>query len=114
MANGVEVTKDNRRAVSVAVLMAITRGLEEVGLVAEGAAKRLCPVDTGRLRGSITHQVSVGEEAVYIGTNVEYAPAVEFREDVHHDVGQAHYLRDAANDNAGTYRQIIESALKSG
>lgn len=41
----------------------------------EGAAKRLCPVDTGRLRSSITHSIehdSLGLVA-FIGTNVEYA-----------------------------------------
>lgn len=45
----------------------------------ERSAKRLCPVDTGRLRSSITHElghqgtVLVGR----VGTNVEYAPYVE-------------------------------------
>lgn len=46
----------------------------------ETAAKRLCPVDTGRLRSSITHQVAVDVRglAARIGTNVDYAPWVEF------------------------------------
>lgn len=35
-----------------------------------------CPVDTGRLKGSITSKVE-GNSAV-IDTNVEYAPHVEF------------------------------------
>jgi len=37
-------------------------------------------VDTGRLRASITHRVekTTGEIAGYVGTNVEYAAAVEF------------------------------------
>ena len=39
-----------------AVQKAIDRGLEICGGMAEGYAKRLCPVDTGRLRNSITHQ----------------------------------------------------------
>lgn len=47
--------------------------LEAVGITAEAYAKLLCPVDTGRLRNSITHVVDEGEKAVYIGTNVEYA-----------------------------------------
>lgn len=41
-------------------------------------ARLLCPVDTGRLRGSITAQLvetSVGPAAV-VGTNVEYAQFV--------------------------------------
>ena len=45
--------------------------LEAVGISAEGHAKLLTPVDTGRLRDSMTH--SVKGDDVYIGTNVEYA-----------------------------------------
>ena len=56
---------------------AIAKGLEICGLTAEGYAKLLCPVDTGNLRNSITHQVEMEERAVYIGTNVKYAPYVE-------------------------------------
>ena len=36
---------------------ALEVALEEVGLTAEGYAKKLCPVDTGLLRNSITHAV---------------------------------------------------------
>jgi phage gpG-like protein len=51
---------------------AIEVALEEIGLTAEGYAKKECPVDTGRLRNSISHDVK--EKTAYIGTNVEYAP----------------------------------------
>ena len=46
----------------------------------EGVAKSLCPVDTGRLRSSIQHQIALdaGEITGRVGTNVEYAPYVEF------------------------------------
>lgn len=44
----------------------------------EGAAKRLCPVDTGRLRSSISHELALDSGLVgRVGTNVEYAPFVE-------------------------------------
>lgn len=55
---------------------ATLRALERIGMQGEGYAKDLCPVDTGRLRNSITHQVDKGGDAVYIGTNTEYAPYV--------------------------------------
>jgi len=44
-------------------------------LMVERDAKILCPVDTGRLRSSITHEIegTIGR----VGTNVEYARAVE-------------------------------------
>lgn len=45
--------------------------LEAVGLVAEAYSKKLCPVDTGTLRNSISHAVKGND--VYIGSNVEYA-----------------------------------------
>lgn len=50
----------------------IETALEKVGLMAERNAKIACPVDTGRLRGSITH--THDKNTAYVGTNVEYAP----------------------------------------
>ena len=44
-------------------------------LLVERDAKKLCPVDTGRLRSSITHEIE--GMTGYVGTNVEYARAVE-------------------------------------
>lgn len=71
----VEIT-DNSKEVSAAIKAALLRGLEKCGLVAEGYAKKLCPVDTGNLRNSITHVVDEGGDAVYIGTNSEYGAYV--------------------------------------
>ena len=69
-------------------------------------------VDTGRLRNSITNKVVENELAVYIGTNVEYAPYVEYG-DMRHKVGKKHFLRDAAADHTDHYEQIVEAILKS-
>lgn len=44
----------------------------------QNAAKRATPVDTGRLRNSITHEIDNDGMDATIGTNVEYAPHVEF------------------------------------
>ena len=56
------------------------RDLIRVGLQVQNYARELCPVDTGRLRASI--QMESGRDGlgpwVTIGTNVEYAPYVEF------------------------------------
>ena len=43
-------------------------------------AKRNAPVDTGRLRSSITHEVGGDPEGIVarVGTNVEYAPHLEY------------------------------------
>ena len=69
----IRVTQDNSAEVIEAKNAAIMRALEAIGLQAEGYAKLKAPVDTGRLRNSITHSVAQQEEAVYVGTNVEYA-----------------------------------------
>lgn len=54
----------------------IEQALTAIGITAESYAKDICPVDTGRLRNSITHAVDMSENAAYIGTNVEYATFV--------------------------------------
>jgi HK97 gp10 family phage protein len=62
------------------LLSKVKADVERRSLRVEGAAKGLAPVDTGRLRSSITHEVEVqGAEVVgRIGTNVEYAIFQEF------------------------------------
>lgn len=57
------------------------RKLTKVGLQIQSDARRACPVDTGRLRASIAMEpvVRQGDRFVLkVGTNVEYAPYVEF------------------------------------
>lgn len=104
-----EIREDNALAIVNAIDQALAKALEEVGLVAEGYAKKACPVDTGRLLNSITHQVRPSEKSVYIGTNVEYAPYVELS--TSRTKGQP-FLRPAAADHEGTYKKIFESELK--
>lgn len=65
---------DNSDKFKSAMSKAKMAALEAIGLQAEGYAKAICPVDTGRLRNSITHDV--GGDAAYIGTNTEYAAYV--------------------------------------
>ena len=102
---------DNSKEVLEAMQQAAVRALEKCGLTAEGYAKKLCPVDTGNLRNSITHDLDDGEPAAYIGTNVEYAPYV--------CLGTIHmkaqpFLKPAVADHANEYRKIIENELKNG
>ena len=111
MAGGVTVEQDNTGQAADGIDSAIGAALEEIGLLAENYAARKCPVDTGNLRGSITHAVDAGGNAVYIGTNVEYAPYVE--------LGTARqkaqpFLRPAASEHGAQYRQVLERALGGG
>lgn len=50
--------------------------VKEVAIRVDAEAKKKAPVDTGNLRASITMEVD-GLEAT-VGTNVEYAPFIEF------------------------------------
>ena len=99
--------KDNTDEVLSALEKAKKRGLEAIGLTAEGYAKKDTPVDTGRLRNSISH--ATDDEAAYIGTNVEYAPYVELGARGRPGV---HMLQRAATEHADEYKQIMEDALK--
>ena len=121
--------------------------LEKIGLIAERYAKMKCPVDTGRLRNSITHAVggkgfsvgsyhaskgatgksagskgagsvkmgfysgspgSAGDDTVYIGTNVEYAPYVELG-----SLKQRAkpYLKPAILNHINEYNELIRNEL---
>lgn len=57
----------------------LATGLQKAVLTVESEAKKACPVDTGRLRSSITGRVE-GTTGI-VGTNVEYASYVEFGTD---------------------------------
>ena len=105
-----EVRENNAKAIEESVHKAVMTALEEIGLVAEGYAKRACPVDTGRLRNSITHAIFDGDEPyAIIGTNVEYGPAVEYG--TSKQKAQP-FLTPAANEHGSEYRKIMESKLK--
>lgn len=83
--------------------------LEKCGFKAEDYAKKICPVDTSRLKTSITHAVAVREKATYIGTNVKYAPDVELG-----TIKQKAqpYLRPAVEDHGKEYQNIVKNAMK--
>lgn len=108
---GVTVNEDNTEEASQGIQRAIDRALEEIGLAAEGYAKRACPVDTGNLRNSITHAVEGSEDAVYVGTDVEYAPYVEMG--TRRTAAQP-FLRPAATEHGSTYRGILKRNLEGG
>ena len=123
---------DNSRQVLDAFNKQVYKGLNAIGLKAEKHAKENCPVDTGRLRNSLTYATAKDHDsgegpaipddyglrgqpeahAVYIGTNVSYAAVQEYH-DMAHKVGRAHFLRDAATAHSEEYEKTMEAALKS-
>ena len=100
--------RDNTDEVLAALERAKRRGLEAIGLTAEGYAKRETPVDTGRLRNSISH--ATDDEAAYIGTNVEYAPYVELG--ARGRQGK-HMLQRAATEHSDEYKKLMEDSMKN-
>ena len=100
--------RDNTDEVLAALERAKRRGLEAIGLVAEGHAKNITPVDTGRLRNSISH--ATDGEAAYIGTNVEYAPYVETGSPT---IKAHHMLQKASTEHTDEYKQLMEDSMKN-
>jgi len=106
---------------------AINRALEAIGMQVENYAKMelekpkehasapkgkdiIRPnVDTGLLVNSITHQVSPQEQAVYVGTNVEYAPYVELGTQ---KTRAYPFLKPAVTEHIDELKSLAEDALK--
>lgn len=86
----------------------MTSWLEAIGLDAASTAASVAPVDTGRLKDSISHAVVDNE--VYIGTNVEYAPYQEFG--TSKGVPGRHFLQFGATAHLAEYQALLEEKLK--
>lgn len=106
-----QIKSDNREAFRSKLRAAIPVALEEIGQVAEGYAKKKCPVDTGRLRNSITHAIEDGDSGgrAVIGTNVDYAAYVELG--TSRQKAQP-YLKPAANNHKKDYADIVRKHLQ--
>ena len=126
--------ESNKEEVLKAVDEAIQKGLEECGLLAEGFAKKVSAVDTGLMRNSVTHALSgvpfshdyqddAGEQSgsisgeigaktdheMYLGTNVEYAPYVEYGTT---RMEAQPFIRPAIENHQEEYKRIMEGELK--
>lgn len=102
--------KDNTDIIKAEMQQKVVEALESVGLLAEAQVKAKTPVDTGRLRNSITHDVDMGEQCAIVGTNVEYASFVEYGTS---KTPAQPFLKNTIQENAGTYKDIIETIVKS-
>lgn len=85
--------------------------LEALGIEAEGNAvteiTELGAVDTGRLRGSITH--AVDDDSAIVGTNVEYGVYVEMGT---YKMASRPFLRNAIENYTDDYKRIVEAGLQ--
>lgn len=117
---------DNTDAIKKATAEAIYNALDIIGAKAADYAAGLAPVQTANLKNSLTHQVVQEEQAVYVGTAVEYAPYVEFGH--HQEVGRyvpaierrlvrdfvpgKPFLKPAIENHLDEYKSILENELK--
>ena len=141
MAKNIEY-RDNTEEVLSALEAAIKRGNEAIGMTAERHAKKKCPVDTGRLRNSITYALA-GEEThvksykankkkagekerktyTYEGTaegkkgsGVYIGTNVEYAVFVENGARgrtSVHFLQDAAANHSDEYKKLIEDSMKN-
>ena len=95
----VRVEHDNIDPVKKATSDSINSALEMTGIAGYIG---------GTLRNSIAHQVVADENAVYVGTNVEYAPYVELGTS---KMAKRPYLKPAIEDHIEYYKQIISDEL---
>ena len=114
---------------------AIKEALTKSALLVEADAKINCPVDTGLLRSSITHNVY--DDYAEVGTNYSYAPYVEHGTGLfaeagngrqtpwtyqdadgqwHTTIGQQPqpFLRPALDANRQKIEQIFQDEIQSG
>lgn len=118
----------NGTEVKVKGKMVSQRSAFEIGLIVEAQAIALCPTDTGRLKGSLTTKAQnqgtrarapagAGDEIqppadtmeVFVGTNVFYAPYVEFG--TRYMQSQA-FLRPALDMAMGRTLTIVKNAAR--
>lgn len=141
MSNLIIRVNDNSDDVMRAVNEKIKLALSLMGDTIEGYAKEDCPVDTGLLRNSLTHgpgggapkirsykadnpregqpssgtypsEINGESDCEFVGSNVEYAPDVEFI-NRYHQTGKAHFLRDAGQDHINELKSIAQTTLST-
>lgn len=74
----------------------------------ERDAKKRCPVDTGRLRGSITTNI-ISTYSGEVGTNVEYAEYVEYG--TRYQSAQP-YFEPAVEKNEGKFNDALDEIIE--
>ena len=106
----VKIEANNIEKIKAACADQVSAALEAIGMQAENYAKLLCPVDTGNLRNSITHQQE-NENTEVIGSAVEYAAYVEMGT---RKTKAQPYLEPAVKNHIDEYKRMFEYVLQNG
>lgn len=87
----------------------VNQAMEQACILVENEAKIKCPVDIGVLRNSITHYIedNPNELVGVVGTNVEYAPYVEFGTGIYSSLGNGRQDRWKYKDAKGEWHSTI-------
>lgn len=128
---------DNKDIVEKALKDQVIAWLEAIGEDAASTSAGFVPVDTGRLKNSISSAVDEENQQVFIGTNVEYAIYHEFGTGKYASGGGGrstpwayqdektgewrwtagvparHFLQFGCTAHQAQYKQMLEAALKS-
>ncbi len=90
-----------------AVDVRIRNNMERAVLMVENDAKRFVAVDTGRLRSSITHEITESKNEIkgVVGTNVDYAIPQEYGTS---KMAAHPYLRPSLKKNIPKIRQMFK------
>ena len=119
---GIEVTlTSNKDEILEALGEQLGQAMIAIGLTAESNAKQEITkavydtpesksgyVRTGRLRNSISYGVDTNEPAVYIGSNVEYAPYVELGTS---KMRARPFLKPAVENYGEQYKELLQQAM---
>lgn len=121
MANVEVKLESNMDAVLEALGEQLGQAMIAIGMTAESNAKQEITkavydtpesksgyVRTGRLRNSITYGVDTNEPAVYIGSNVEYAPYVELGTS---KMRARPFLKPAVENYGEQYQELLKQAM---
>lgn len=98
---------DRNKELKANISNRLTKALTMAAIVAQESAIIKVPVDTGLLKNSLTYKVE--DNSAYIGTNVFYAPYVEFG--TKYQRAQP-FLAPAISENKDKIIQIIKRELK--
>lgn len=87
----------------------VNQAMEQACILVENEAKIKCPVDNGLLRNSITHYIEDNPDELVgvVGTNVEYAPYVEFGTGIYSSLGNGRQDRWKYKDAKGEWHSTI-------
>lgn len=116
------IREDNAEYIANAISRGLAKALDRIGAAMQSHAQQLCPVDTGRLRNSITYKLGgggfgfpghgaslgSGDNTITVGTDVEYAAYVELGTS---RMAARPYLLPAATEYADEYRRIVEGEI---